>query len=127
MPPLPETEMSNALPKASSTKKPIPTPKELLSDQIRIDDKVYNAKELARTHPGGELFVRAFAGRDATEAFLSYHRRQFPHESKNVTSAYLGETTSVKSANADKDYLELCEIVDKGSVNKFCAKINIDQ
>lgn len=55
--------------------------KQVLSEStIQINDRLYNASELARMHPGGELFVKAFAGRDATEAFLSYHRREFPHQ-----------------------------------------------
>lgn len=51
----------------------------LEKDRIQVDDIVYSAKKLSDMHPGGELFIKAFAGLDATEAFLSYHRREFPH------------------------------------------------
>jgi hypothetical protein len=51
----------------------------LSSNSIQVDNKIYSAEQLAQYHPGGELFVRVFAGVDATEAFLSYHRRAFPH------------------------------------------------
>ena len=46
---------------------------------VRVDGVLYDAAGMAKEHPGGELFVRAFAGRDASEAFLSYHRKAFPH------------------------------------------------
>lgn len=78
---------------------------------IQVDDKVYSAKVLAADHPGGDLFIKAFAGRDATEAFMSYHRRRFPHQ--KMEYAAVGKAIAIKSPDADKDYLELCEIVDK--------------
>jgi hypothetical protein len=94
---------------------------------IQVDDKVYSAKGLADNHPGllqsldpvlipdllgGELFVKAFAGRDATEAFLSYHRKKFPHE--KVSSYLVGKAIAAKaSPDADKDYLELCGIIEQ--------------
>ena len=60
---------------------------------------------------GGELFVKAFSGRDATEAFLSYHRREFPHS--KMTPYLAGTSTPSKKLDADKDYLELCKIVEQ--------------
>lgn len=80
-------------------------------DEILIDDKVYKVKELADTHPGGSLFVNAFAGRDATEAFLSYHRRSFPHQSQE--SSLIRTVQSDKKSGLDEDYLELCQLVEK--------------
>lgn len=59
----------------------------------------------------GELFVRAFAGKDATDAFLSYHRRNFPHHL--VKDALVGSKAAMRSATFDKDYLELCGIIEK--------------
>ena len=35
--------------------------------QIRIQDKIYDAEKLAQFHPGGPLFISAFAGRDASQ------------------------------------------------------------
>jgi fatty acid desaturase (delta-4 desaturase) len=80
-------------------------------ETIQVDDIIYSAKSLADFHPGGELFVKAFAGRDATEAFLSYHRREFPHA--RMTDSLIGNAVPVKKANADADYLELCRIVEQ--------------
>jgi fatty acid desaturase (delta-4 desaturase) len=86
--------------------------KQIESDTIQVDDKVYSAKLLASIHPGGELFIKAFAGRDATEAFLSYHRRKFPHE--KMRDKQVGDNISTKSnQNVDNDFLELCDIIDK--------------
>jgi cytochrome b involved in lipid metabolism len=79
--------------------------------QIQVDKVVYDAAALANMHPGGELFVKAFAGRDATEAFLSYHRRQFPHA--RMQKMQVGSAAPLKEEEADKDYLELCELVDQ--------------
>ena len=44
-------------------------------DCIRVDGKEYSAKQLLDFHPGGPLFISAFAGRDASQAFISYHRK----------------------------------------------------
>lgn len=59
---------------------------------------------------GGELFVSAFAGRDATEAFLSYHRREFPHA--RLATSMVGTAVARKGPDADKDYLELCVLIE---------------
>merc|ERR1712117_820759 len=48
-------------------------------NQIRIEDKLYSTEKLANIHPGGPMFIKAFSGRDASQAFISYHRRPFPH------------------------------------------------
>jgi fatty acid desaturase (delta-4 desaturase) len=77
---------------------------------IQVDENIYDARKLASTHPGGELFVNSFSGRDATEAFLSYHRREFPHA--KMSDALVGKTTAAKQQDADKEYLELCKIVE---------------
>jgi acyl-lipid (7-3)-desaturase (Delta-4 desaturase) len=98
-----EVNVANVLP----TNK-IPT---LGPEMIQVEDRIYSAKSLADMHPGGELFVKAFAGRDATEAFLSYHRREFPHS--RMTESLLGSATAVKNSNADADYLELCRLVEQ--------------
>ena len=80
---------------------------------IQVDDKLYSAKILADIHPGGDLFVKSFAGLNATEAFLSYHRRVFPHHL--VKDALEGNVkkTATTVVNDNKDYLELCDIIDK--------------
>lgn len=78
---------------------------------IQVNDKLYDAHGLASMHPGGDLFVKVFAGKDATEAFLSYHRRTFPHD--KMKSYLVGETKHSKDPNADADYLELCARIEK--------------
>ena len=83
----------------------------LNDDRIQVDDKVYSAKGLADFHPGGDLFVKVFAGLDATEAFLSYHRRKFPHS--RVSKYLVGSATAKKNASADADYIELCGLVEQ--------------
>jgi hypothetical protein len=60
---------------------------------------------------GGDLFIKAFAGRDASEAFLSYHRKKFPHD--KVSEYLIGKAIAAKSPDADKDYLELCAIIEQ--------------
>jgi cytochrome b involved in lipid metabolism len=49
-------------------------------ESVKVDGLSYDALKLATIHPGGEIFVRAFGGSDASMAFMSYHRRLFPHE-----------------------------------------------
>lgn len=66
---------------------------------------------LLLTNTVGELFVRAFAGKDATDAFLSYHRRNFPHHL--AKDALIGTKPAVHSKTFDKDYIELCGIIEK--------------
>lgn len=80
-------------------------------EAIQIDDKIYCAKILSDIHPGGDIFVKAFAGLDATKAFLSYHRRNFPHSS--MIGACIGATPSRVSTEYMADYLELCQLVEK--------------
>lgn len=69
------------------------------ADEIRVDNKIYSADALANSHPGGDLFVKAFAGRDASEAFMSYHRKPFPHTSQS--NHLLRDTETKTSAASD--------------------------
>lgn len=103
----PQVQESNK--DVGGNKFPYSTPSDLKGTEIQVDGKVYDAALLAAHHPGGELFVRAFAGRDATEAFLSYHRRVFPHDQMKPMT--VGTLPSRKQVGVDKEYLELCEIV----------------
>jgi len=84
---------------------------ELGANVVQVDDRLYDARKLAAWHPGGEVFVRAFAGLDASEAFLSYHRRRFPHA--KMSSFAVGTQRARKALEVDADYLELCELVEK--------------
>ena len=83
----------------------------IADDAVLVDNKIYSWKKLAANHPGGQLFVKAFAGRDATEAFMSYHRRLFPHD--NHQYALLDTAQNPMNENYTDDYLELCALVDK--------------
>ena len=80
-------------------------------EEIQVDGKIYSAKKLSDMHPGGKLFVKVFAGRDATEAFLSYHRREFPHD--RLAESLVGTAVPTKKANVDAEFLELCRIVEQ--------------
>lgn len=79
---------------------------------VQVDDVLYDAMALARVHPGGELFLKAFSGFDATEAFLSYHRRQFPHNKWSEMRVGTAEPKKTDK-HADKEYLELCNIIEQ--------------
>ena len=78
-------------------------------NRVVIDNIEYSVDYFQYIHPGGDLFVKAFAGRDATEAFLSYHRRPFPHKKYGQIS----EASQNSQNSQNSDYLELCDIVNK--------------
>ena len=55
---------------------------------------------------------QAFSGRDASLAFISYHRRNFPHS--RAKAALEGVDPSVDYTQEDHaDYMELCDRVGK--------------
>jgi len=49
---------------------------------VVIDNNVLDVSKFARMHPGGKGILLNYAGKDATEAFYQYHR-------KNILSKYL--------------------------------------
>jgi len=58
------------------------------------------------------ILLQAFAGRDASQAFLSYHRKAFPHN--RAKEAFHADDKSVKYDESDNaDFLELCERIHK--------------
>ena len=60
------------------------------------------------------ILLQAFSGRDASQAFISYHRRNFPHS--RAKPAFEGIDESVDYTPEDHaDYMELCERVGKVS------------
>ena len=101
----------NIIQRSNKTDSPDAVP----DDCIRIGNKLYNAKKLESWHPGGRIFIQAFTGHDATEPFVSYHRRRFPHKMPKVREAFVREDTSVSSKVEDAfdDYLELSDRVAK--------------
>lgn len=57
-------------------------------------------------------FLKAFSGRDASQAFLTYHRRAFPH--KRAEAAFHATDESIKYSEQDnRDFLDLCEQIEK--------------
>ncbi|TRY80542.1 hypothetical protein TCAL_04796 [Tigriopus californicus] len=85
---------------------------EIHPESIRVEDKVYSAKKLADLHPGGPLFIKAFSGRDASQAFLTYHRRQFPHQRVKEAFESTDETVTY-STDDHADFIDLCERIEK--------------
>ena len=56
--------------------------------------------------------TQAFSGRDASQAFISYHRRCFPH--KRVEAAFVAVDEAVNYTSDDhSDFMELCDRVNK--------------
>ncbi len=106
----PQTQSSSSTPKVAAAASHVNV-SPLDAYNIQVNGVVYSAAELAKDHPGGEMFVHAFAGRDASEAFLSYHRKAFPHD--KMTFAAVGTAKPNKPADRDEEYLELCRIVEK--------------
>jgi fatty acid desaturase (delta-4 desaturase) len=112
-------------------KEPAPVP----VGRIRIEDKLYSTEKLSELHPGGPLFIKvvqlasqtffgicrnvalstfqSFSGRDASQAFISYHRRSFPHS--RVKSAFDSVDTTVDylSEEDHTDFMELCDLIAK--------------
>ena len=99
--------------KLQDNKEALPEP--IPDDCIRIGNKLYNAKKIESWHPGGKIFIQAFTGHDATEPFVAYHRRRFPHKMPKVREAFVKEDPSVSSevGEAFDDYLELSDRVAK--------------
>ena len=77
--------------------------------EIQVDNHTYDVNSLSKIHPGGELFVKLFAGRDATHAFLSYHRRVFPHEKMREHR----KSSLPERQNQETNYLELCSLIEQ--------------
>jgi len=102
--------IDDQLPPSEPLVQPGPVPIE----SIRVEDKIYSARQLADLHPGGSLFIKAFSGRDASQAFLTYHRRQFPHTSDIAKAAFEEVDDTVKYTKDDnRDFMELCDRVAK--------------
>ena len=58
------------------------------------------------------VHLQAFSGRDASQAFISYHRRHFPHN--HVKDAFVAVAETVDYTREDhSDFMELCERVNK--------------
>ncbi|EDQ85511.1 uncharacterized protein MONBRDRAFT_11800 [Monosiga brevicollis MX1] len=92
-------------------------------DLVWVNNVPYNVKEFASRHPGGKTFVSLYGGRDATDAFATYHRRTFPHKSmqgyavpKEVAAQHEPVASSSLSED-DPDFLNLCR-----EVNEFLHK-----
>jgi len=81
-------------------------------DLTIVGDAVYDAKAFRSEHPGGEHFVSLFGGRDATEAFMEYHRRAWPKQ--RMDKFLVGSLdASEEPKQMDEQYLKLCAEVNK--------------
>merc|ERR1740138_123800 len=81
-------------------------------DLLIVGDEVYDAKAFRSEHPGGPMFISVFGGRDATEAFLEYHRRSWPKA--RMASFKVGDLAPEETpVPEDKGFLELCRLTDK--------------
>ena len=83
-------------------------------NEIQVDEYLYSTTELASIHPGGPLFVELFNGKDATDAFLTYHRKAFPHKRLKEVYKLTVREYREKTLHDDlvcTDYLELCKEV----------------
>eukprot|EP00095_Tigriopus_kingsejongensis_P012450 maker-scaffold89_size390429-snap-gene-2.27 protein:Tk12450 transcript:maker-scaffold89_size390429-snap-gene-2.27-mRNA-1 annotation:"delta-8 sphingolipid desaturase" len=82
-------------------------------DEIQIGNKFYDVDKLKKFHPGGPLFISAFAGRDATQAFISYHRKQFPHQKVEFALERTEKAVEDYDPSVNEDYFELIRRVEK--------------
>eukprot|EP00043_Microstomoeca_roanoka_P009788 m.93244 g.93244 ORF g.93244 m.93244 type:complete len:444 (-) comp14691_c0_seq2:166-1497(-) len=89
---------------------------------VYVDGRGYDAKRFAGAHPGGHTFVALYGGRDASDAFATYHRRPFPHAS--MTSYLMEEkeelnhkASTSSTCGPDADFFTLCK-----EVNGFLHK-----
>ncbi|XP_033127953.1 acyl-CoA (8-3)-desaturase-like [Anneissia japonica] len=66
---------------------------------IVIDDEVYNVTNWGRKHPGGSRVISHYAGQDASEVFVAFHKDQ-KYSRKFMTALHIGEVASTdKSRN----------------------------
>lgn len=79
---------------------------------IQIDNILYSTDALAKNHPGGKLFVEVFGGKNATNTFMSYHRRLFPHSKMDFAKIKILDGKE-KINYMDPEYIELCKIIEK--------------
>lgn len=66
-----------------------------------IDRKVYNITKWSSRHPGGQRVIGHYAGEDATDAFLAFHRN-FGFVLKFMKPLLIGELVS-EEPSQDRD------------------------
>jgi len=72
---------------------------------ISIQGKIYDVSDWAKDHPGGELPLFNFSGRDVTDAFVAYHPgTAWQYLDKFFTGYYLKDYSV---SEASKDYRKL--------------------
>ena len=81
-------------------------------------ESVSSALKQPRSHYGTPMVLtikyhlQAFSGRDASQAFISYHRRNFPHA--RVKTAFVAVDKTVHYTSEDhSDFMEICDRVNK--------------
>lgn len=80
-------------------------------ETILVNDIYYDTQKLANFHPGGNLFIDLFAGKDATEVFHAYHRRPFPHSTMEKYKTMV--KPPMTTTEDDPLYMELCKEVNR--------------
>eukprot|EP01147_Barroeca_monosierra_P008269 gene8269-10167_t len=84
---------------------------------VYVDGLGYDAERFAKVHPGGHMFVALYGGRDATDAFATYHRRKFPHQkmatyrSEEKEDRLEDKASTSSSCRSDEDFFALCNRV----------------
>ncbi len=92
-------------------------------NEIKIDGVTYNIDEFRYIHPGGAHFIEAYSGLDASIAFSTYHKFNFPHkkmekyyvkgeidEKKDILYEELKKEVHSKIKNRYADNLTFCKI-----------------
>ncbi|KAG2666028.1 hypothetical protein I3760_15G036600 [Carya illinoinensis] len=72
---------------------------------ISLQGKIYDVSDWLKDHPGGELPLLSFAGRDATDAFVAYHPGTAWQYLDKFFTGYCLRDYSVSEAS--KDYRKL--------------------
>lgn len=80
-------------------------------DLVIVGNEVYDAKAFRSEHPGGPMFISVFGGRDATEAFMEYHRRAWPKA--RMAHFKVGDLSPDETPISEPaDYIELARLID---------------
>jgi len=83
-----------------------------MSNLFQIEDKFYDGEKFSKIHPGGPMMIEAFCGVDATEAYLTSHRKKFPHDKMKGFLVSKSSTNFYINKNYD-DYFELVKRVEE--------------
>ena len=80
--------------------------------KIKLTMIDYAFKDLEENSYIKASLLQAFSGRDASQAFISYHRRNFPHNRARPALEGIDDTVNYTQED-HTDFMELCERVNK--------------